>query len=212
MIRLIVGLGNPGVGHARNRHNLGFMAVDELARRLGATWQAKPKLELAEARVGTGKLYLMKPQTWMNLSGEAVAPFARFHKLEPSEILVIYDDLDLPFGRIRVRVNGSSGGQNGLKDIAAKLGTDGFARLKLGIGRPPPNWTVVNWVLSNFQPDEAGLLEDVIRVAGDAATQIVKIGAKEAQGQFNGVDLRPKPPEATREPAPEKLETTLESS
>jgi peptidyl-tRNA hydrolase, PTH1 family len=205
-IRLIVGLGNPGAQYARNRHNLGFMAIDELARRLGASWQPKPKLELAEARVGTGKLWLMKPQTWMNLSGDAVAPFARFHKLEPSEILVIYDDLDLPFGRIRVRVNGSSGGQNGLKDIAAKLGTDAFARLKLGIGRPPQNWTVVNWVLSNFQTDEVTLLEDLIRVAADAATLIVKAGAKEAQPQFNGVDLRPKPPE----PTPANLEPTGE--
>ncbi|NJK43326.1 MAG: aminoacyl-tRNA hydrolase [Pleurocapsa sp. SU_196_0] len=206
-MRLIVGLGNPGSLHARNRHNIGFQAVDELARRLGATWQAKPKLELAEARVGTGKLYLMKPQTWMNLSGDAVVPFARFHKLEQGEILVIHDDLDLPFGRIRVRVNGSSGGQNGLKDIAAKLGTDGFARLKLGIDRPPPNWTVVNWVLSNFQPEETRLLEDVIRVAADAATQIVKVGAREAQSQYNGVDLRPKAPE----PTPERPDTTLES-
>jgi peptidyl-tRNA hydrolase, PTH1 family len=204
-IRLIVGLGNPSAQYARNRHNLGFMVADELARRLGAIWQPKPKLELAEARVGTGKLFLMKPQTWMNLSGDAVAPFARFHKLEPSEILVIYDDLDLPFGRVRVRSGGSSGGQNGLKDVAAKLGTDAFARLKLGIGRPPQNWTVVNWVLSNFQPDEAALLEDVIRVGADAATAIAKDGARAAQPLFNGVDLRPKPPE----PKPTE---TLESS
>ena len=204
MIRLVVGLGNPGAGHARNRHNIGFLAVDELARRLGATWQPRPKLELAETRIGSGKLSLMKPQTWMNLSGDAVVPFMRFHKLEPAQLLVIHDDLDLPFGRIRVRVNGSSGGQNGLKDITAKLGTDGFARLKLGIGRPPPPWSVVNWVLSNFQPDEATLLEDVIRVAADAATRIVSEGAREAQGFFNGVDLRPKPPQ------PETLDPSLE--
>ncbi len=193
-IRLIVGLGNPGVGYARNRHNIGFQAVGEIARRLGASWQTKPKLELAEARVGTGKLYLMKPQTFMNASGEAVVPFARFHKIEPSEILVIYDDLDLPFGRVRVRLGGSSGGQNGVKDIALKLGTDGFARLKLGISRPPKDWSVINWVLSNFQPDEAKLLEAVIRVAADAAATIVKDGAKDAQNLFNNTDLRPAPP------------------
>jgi peptidyl-tRNA hydrolase, PTH1 family len=193
-IQLIVGLGNPGATYARNRHNIGFLAVDALARSLGASWQAKPKLELAEARVGTGKLSLMKPMTFMNASGEAVVPFARFHKLDPAQILVIHDDLDLPFGRVRVRTGGSSGGQNGLKDIAQKLGTDSFVRLKLGISRPPAQWSVINWVLSNFQPEENAMLEEILKIAVEAAGVIVRDGAGEAQNRFNSTDLRPKPP------------------
>jgi peptidyl-tRNA hydrolase, PTH1 family len=201
-VRLIVGLGNPGALHVRNRHNIGFVLVDEIARRLGATWLKRGNHEIAEARVGAGKLFLMKPQTYMNLSGDAVVPFARFHKLEPTQILVAHDDLDLPFGRIRIRTGGSSGGQNGLKDISAKLATEQYPRLKLGISRPPAHWTVVNWVLSNFQPNELSMLEDVIRVGADAAAVIVKDGVIEAQNQFNSTDLRPKP----EKPEPETRE------
>jgi peptidyl-tRNA hydrolase, PTH1 family len=206
-IRVIVGLGNPGAQYARNRHNIGFLAIDDLARKLGATWQKKPLLELAEARVGAGKLWLVKPLTFMNSSGAAVAPLMRFQKIDPAQLLVIHDDLDLPFGRLRIRTGGSSGGQNGVKDITEKLGTDGFVRLKLGIDRPPAQWSVINWVLSNFQPSEAALLEGVLRVAVDAATAISRDGAASAQSQFNATDLRPKPPK----PAVAPLETkTLE--
>ena len=204
-IRVIVGLGNPGAQYARNRHNIGFLAIEQLALKLGATWQKKPLLELAEARVGAGKLLLVKPQTFMNLSGAAVAPLMRFQKIEPSQLLVIHDDLDLPFGRLRIRTGGSSGGQNGVKDLAEKLGTDGFVRLKLGIDRPPAQWSVINWVLSNFQPTEAALLEGVLRAAVDAATAISKDGAALAQSQFNATDLRPKPPKP--EVAAKPLET-----
>ena len=193
-IRVIVGLGNPGAQYARNRHNIGFLAIEQLAVRLGATWQKKPLLELAEARVGAGKLLLVKPLTFMNSSGAAVAPLLRFHKADPAQLLVIHDDLDLPFGRLRIRTGGSSGGQNGVKDISEKLGTDQFVRLKLGIDRPPAQWSVINWVLSNFQPTEAGLLEGVLRVAVEAATAVSKDGAALAQSQFNATDLRPKPP------------------
>jgi peptidyl-tRNA hydrolase, PTH1 family len=198
-VRLIVGLGNPGALHARNRHNIGFLLVDEIARRLQVSFIKRGNHEIAEARVGAGKLFLMKPQTYMNLSGEAVVPFARFHKLEPGQILVAHDDLDLPFGRIRIRTGGSSGGQNGLKDISTKLGTEKYPRLKLGISRPPEQWSVVNWVLSNFAVDELTMLEDVIRVGADAATLIIKDGAINAQNQFNNTDLRPKPPEPVKE-------------
>lgn len=193
MIRLIVGLGNPGASYAKNRHNIGFMVLDELARRLGASWQNKTSTHIAEARVGSGKLWLQKPQTFMNVSGAAVVPFMRFHKLEPSQVLVIHDDLDLPFGRIRVRTGGSSGGQNGVKDIAAQLGTDGFVRLKIGISRPPPQWSVPNWVLSNFAPEEAVMLEQLVKISADAAALIAKESAEEAQNIFNSTDLRPKP-------------------
>ena len=165
-IRVIVGLGNPGAQYARNRHNIGFLAIDDLARKLGATWVKKPLLELTETRVGAGKLFLIKPLTFMNSSGAAVAPLMRFQKIDPAQLLVIHDDLDLPFGRLRIRTGGSSGGQNGVKDISEKLGTDQFVRLKLGIDRPPAQWSVVNWVLSNFQSDEAALLEVLVAVNG----------------------------------------------
>ena len=210
-IRVIVGLGNPGAPYARNRHNIGFLAIDDLARKLGATWVKKPLLELAETQASTGKLFLIKPLTFMNSSGAAVAPLMRFQKIDPQQLLAIHDDLDLPFGRLRIRTGGSSGGQNGVKDISEKLGTDQFVRLKLGIDRPPAQWSVVNWVLSNFQPDEAALLEGVLRVAVDAATVISKDGAALAQSRFNATDLRPKPPkleviEKPLERVPETLE------
>ena len=208
-IRVIVGLGNPGAPYARNRHNIGFQAVEQLALKLGATWQKKPLLELAETRVGTGKLLLIKPLTFMNSSGVAVAPLMRFQKIDPGQLLVIHDDLDLPFGRLRIRTGGSSGGQNGVKDLCEKLGTDQFVRLKLGIDRPPAQWSVINWVLSNFQPDETTLLEGVLKAAVAAATVISRDGAALAQSQFNATDLRPKPPKL--EVVAQPLETkTLE--
>ena len=194
-IKLIVGLGNPGLQYARNRHNVGFMVVDEVARRLGASWQKRPKLELAETSLGSGKLWLMKPQTFMNLSGEAVMPFARFYKLEPEAIVVVHDEMDLPFGRVRFRLGGSAGGSNGVKSVISSLGTDRFVRLKIGVSRPPEGWQVVNWVLSNFQPEEAELLESVVKSGAEAVAAATRDGFLKAQNAFNGVDLRPKPPE-----------------
>ena len=202
-IKLIVGLGNPGAQYARNRHNIGFAVVEEIARKYGVPWASRPNLELAEVRFGSAKLWLMKPQTFMNLSGSVVAPFARFHKLHPDEVLVAHDDLDLPFGRVRVRAGGSAGGQNGVKDIISRLGTDRFVRLKLGISRPPAGWEVVNWVLSNFQPDELDLLEKIVQKGVEAALVASKDGALTAQNAFNGVDLRPKPPESVKAAPPE---------
>ena len=204
-IQLIVGLGNPGVQYAKTRHNIGFLVLEELARRANLTFQKKPNLELTEWRVGAGKLYLMKPQTFMNLSGVAVVPFARFHKLEPQQILVVHDDLDLPFGRLRYRLGGSSGGQNGVKDIHAKLGTDAFVRLKVGISRPPEGWDVVNWVLSSFQPGEAALLEQVVKTAADAVIGATRDGFSKAQADYNATDLRPKPAPLPEPPTPLEL-------
>lgn len=209
-LKLIVGLGNPGLQYARNRHNVGFMVVDELARRLGASWVRRGHAEVAEARAGTGKFWLMKPQTFMNLSGDAVLVFARFHKLGPEEILVAHDDMDLPFGRVRLRLGGSAGGSNGVKSVIARLGTDRFARLKVGVSRPPPGWEVVNWVLSNFQPAEAALLQDVVRVGADALEASLRDGVLKAQNAFNGLDLRPPLPKPEPSDAPIKAGTDSE--
>ncbi len=206
MIRLIVGLGNPGTQYSRNRHNIGFLVLEEFARRQAATWLKRGNSELAETRGGTNKIWLQKPFTYMNLSGEAVLPFMRFHKLEPSELLVIHDDLDLPFGRLRIRTGGSSGGQNGIKDISAKLGQENYVRLKIGISRPPPEWSVPNWVLSNFKPEEQTMLEEIIVVAANAVTAILKDGAQVAQNVFNSTDLRPKPMVL---PTPDSPDTTI---
>jgi peptidyl-tRNA hydrolase, PTH1 family len=192
MIRLVVGLGNPGLQYARNRHNIGFVVLDELARRSGAVFLAKNKAQVAEARLEAQKVFLQKPQTFMNLSGEAVQPLAKFYQLEPSQIVVVHDDLDLPFGRLRIRAGGSSGGQNGVKDIAARLGTDSFVRVKVGISRPPEGWSVQNWVLSNFLPDEHAMLEQLVALAADAVVCVAKSGVQEAQNLFNRTDLRPK--------------------
>jgi peptidyl-tRNA hydrolase, PTH1 family len=193
MTRLIVGLGNPGLQYAQNRHNIGFLVLDELARRYGAAFLAKNKSHLAEARFEGQKIFLQKPQTYMNLSGEAVQPLAKFYQLEPSQIVVVHDDLDLPFGRLRIRVGGSSGGQNGVKDIAARLGTDKFVRLKVGISRPPQGWSVQNWVLSNFLPEEKSMLEQLVTLAADAVVCVTQLGVQETQNRFNQTDLRPKP-------------------
>lgn len=208
MVRLVVGLGNPGARYADTRHNVGFRVVDELARRLGASWASRPRLELAESRFGGGKLYLLKPTTFMNASGEAVGPFARFHKLEPAEVLVVHDDLDLPLGRLRLRLGGSSGGQNGVQDLIRALGADRFGRLKLGVSRPAPGWSGASWVLAAFTPEERELAERAILAGADAATVAARDGLLAAQAAFNSLDLRPPAPEprGADGPRPEEVE------
>lgn len=206
MIRLIVGLGNPGGRYADTRHNVGYRVVDEIARRVGAPWSSRSRLDLAEARVGGGKLFLLKPTTFMNASGEAVGPFARFHKLEPHELLVVHDDLDLPLGRLRLRLGGSSGGQNGVRDMIRALGTDRFARLKIGVSRPTPGWTGANWVLAGFAPEERELAGRMVLAGADAAALAGRDGLLAAQAAFNSLDLRPVPievePPASDDPRP----------
>ncbi|HWG85524.1 MAG TPA: aminoacyl-tRNA hydrolase [Deinococcales bacterium] len=199
MVKLLVGLGNPGSRYASTRHNIGFIVLEEVARRLGASWSLdrRARAEVAEVRRPDGKLLLMRPQTYMNSSGEAVAPFARFHRIDPLEILVVHDDLDLPFGRLRFRTGGSGGGQNGVADVIRHLGSDRFHRLKVGVSRPPAGWTVINWVLTSFTPDEQPLLPDVVRASADAVLAALDEGVSRAQNRFNGLDLRPAPPKPT---------------
>ncbi len=181
-IRLIVGLGNPGLDYAKTRHNVGFMTVDRLAARHGATF--------ARGRFGLvakwGAVLLQKPLTFMNLSGNAVGPLARFYKLSPEEVLVISDDLDLPLGRIRVKSKGSSGGHNGLKSVAQVLGTDNFPRIKIGVSRPPGNMPVIDWVLKRFDRGEWEQLGPILEDACDAAEWVVVKGIEAAMNQFNG--------------------------
>ncbi|PYE55321.1 peptidyl-tRNA hydrolase [Deinococcus yavapaiensis KR-236] len=192
-----MGLGNPGAMYAATRHNVGWLVVDELARQENAVWRKDGDAEVAEVRLGREKALLVKPQTFMNASGRAVAPFARFYKLEPStDLLVAQDDLDSPFGLLRLRKGGRSGGQNGVKDIIAKLATEDFARLKIGISRPPSGWDPAGWVLSKWRPEEEATLRDLVAIGVKAVRTWGEKGLLDAQKDFNGTDLRPREAQA----------------
>jgi peptidyl-tRNA hydrolase, PTH1 family len=194
-MKLIVGLGNPGGEYARTRHNVGWLVLDELARRHAGSWRSQGKSEVCEVRLGGQKVLLVKPQTFMNDSGAAVAPLVQFFKLDLDGLLVVQDDLDSPFGLLRLRLGGRHGGQNGVRDLISRLGSERFARLKLGISRPPPGWEVVGWVLSKWREDEQPTLAQLVTLAAQAAEAWAGQGLQEAQGRYNSTDLRPKPPE-----------------
>lgn len=208
-MRLVVGLGNPGPTYARTRHNVGWLVVDEVARRWGATWRKDKDAEVAEVRVGPApgeRVLLVKPLTFMNTSGKAVGPLYTFYKLEPDALLAVQDDLDSPFGLLKFRLGGRHGGQNGVRDLIRVLGTEAFPRLKVGISRPPPGWDPADWVLSRWRGEEAATLAGLVRLGADAVEVWATRGLAEAQGRFNGTDLRPKPevpPGETPQPAPD---------
>jgi len=168
-VLLWVGLGNPGPEHAKQRHNIGFMALDAIQRRHGFTpWRSKFKAELAEGTLAGHKLLLLKPQTYMNLSGEAVKPASAFHKIAPPEIWAWHDELDLAPGKLRVKKGGGTAGHNGLRDMQRALGTADFGRIRLGIGHPGHKDRVSGHVLGNFAKDEdwvAPLLDAVADAA-----------------------------------------------
>ncbi|SMB95765.1 aminoacyl-tRNA hydrolase [Deinococcus hopiensis] len=208
-MKLVIGLGNPGSQYARTRHNVGWLVVDEVARRWSAVWRKERDAELAEIRVGPApgtKVLLVKPQTFMNSSGKAVGPLAAFYKLEPDALLAVQDDLDSPFGLLKFRQGGRHGGQNGVRDIIRVLGTPDFPRLKIGISRPPTGWDPADWVLSRWREAEAATLEELVRLGANAVEVWATHGLAEGQGRFNGTDLRPKPPPATS-PAVDSPET-----
>jgi PTH1 family peptidyl-tRNA hydrolase len=183
---LIVGLGNPGREYAANRHNAGFMVVDELARRVGGlSFRSKFGGHLAEARLGGDKAVLLKPQSFMNCSGQVVAPAARFFDVPPDHLVVIHDELDLDFGRLKVKVGGGHGGHNGLRSIFADLGTPEFVRVRLGIGRPPPRMEGADYVLQNFSKVEGRELPFLLGDAADAVELILQAGVTSAMNRFN---------------------------
>ncbi len=156
---LVVGLGNPGREYAQTRHNAGFMLADALAARLGVRFRRLQfKALTTDARYGEAKIILAKPQTYMNLSGQAVAPLLRFYKIPPERLLVAYDDLDLPLGAVRLRPKGGHGGHKGMRSIIERLGTQEFPRLRLGIGRPPGRMDAAAYVLQPFSPAEKDLM------------------------------------------------------
>ncbi len=184
---LVVGLGNPGSKYEWTRHNMGFLVVDELAERLSIPVQRLKFKALTNTAVLGGKsVLLMKPTTYMNLSGEAVGQAARFYKIPPERVLVISDDVALPQGKLRVRRSGSAGGHNGLKNIISHLGTDQFPRIKVGVGqKPSPDSDMVNWVLGTFAGQDRKVMEEAIGRAADAVTVLLQHGIDQAMASYN---------------------------
>lgn len=192
---LVVGLGNPGSQYAGNRHNIGFMTVDALAHALGAgPWSRKFKGELAEARAGEERIYFLKPLTYMNLSGESVQAAAQFYKIPPARIIVLYDELDLLPGKLRVKSGGGHGGHNGIKSIDAHLGKD-YTRVRIGIGHPGEKHLVTNYVLGDFGKAEREEQERTICAIRDCFPLLL---AGDEAGFMNKValTLNPPPPKA----------------
>lgn len=185
---LVVGLGNPGPKYEWTRHNVGFLVVDELAERANLPVQKlKFKALTNTALIGGQSVLLMKPTTYMNLSGEAVGQAARFYKIPPERVLVISDDVALPQGKLRIRRSGSSGGHNGLKNIIAHLGSDQFPRVKVGVGgKPHPDSDMADWVLSKFTGPDKTAMEQTIDRAADAVTCLLEQGVDKAMASFNG--------------------------
>ena len=184
---LIVGLGNPGGQYDNTRHNAGFAVADELARRGGFDIRrVRFKALTAAAQVGGQGTLVMKPTTYMNLSGEAVGEAVRFYKLAPDHVLVISDDVDLPLGRLRLRAGGSAGGHNGLKSVIQHLGCDRFPRLKVGVGgKPHPDYDLADWVLGKLQGEDKKVMDETVRRAADAVECFLKDGPQKAMNQFN---------------------------
>ena len=188
---LLIGLGNPGREYRDTRHNVGFMAID----RMCATTGIKLTRLQSKALVGTGlyegqKIVLAKPQTFMNLSGQAVSSLMRFYRIPPSQLMVLYDEIDLPVGTIRIRHEGGSAGNRGLASIIEQLGTQGFPRLRIGVGRPPGQKAAANYVLKGFSKDDLEVISIVLDRAVDAARVFICEGLDAAMNQFNGTVLK----------------------
>ncbi|CCF84402.1 aminoacyl-tRNA hydrolase [Nitrolancea hollandica] len=188
---LIAGLGNPGRQYAATRHNIGYMVADELARQL-PPGERRHRFDgkIIETSEPQGRIVLLKPETFMNLSGNAVAAAARWYRVPPERLLVIHDDLDLPFGQLRLRARGSSGGHNGLASVIARMGTGEIPRLRIGIGRPEHGNTIP-YVLSRFSSEEERALPDVIKLAAEAARSWYRDGIDAAMNAFNRADALP---------------------
>ena len=184
---LLVCLGNPGKQYESTRHNIGFLAADELQRRTGAKFnKLRFRALTGEVTLGGKRVLVVKPQTYMNLSGEAVKLAGGFYKIPPERVLVISDDVSLPLGKLRIRAGGSAGGHNGLKNIIAHLGTDQFPRIRVGVGAPTnPEYEMVDWVIGSFTPAEKKVAEEAVGRAVDAAACLIERGVQEAQNRYN---------------------------
>ncbi len=185
-VNLIVGLGNPGAEYTGTRHNIGFAVVARLAERYGARFkEARCRALVAVIRVGGAAVTLALPQTFMNLSGQAVGPLLRELALSPAQMMLVYDDLDLPLGRIRLLPRGSSGGHRGVESVIAAVGTADFPRLRVGIGRPPGGGDAAAYVLSRFAPEEEELVQAVCELAVATLDCVLREGLVQAMNKFN---------------------------
>lgn len=185
-MKLVVGLGNPGRKYEATRHNVGYQVAGILAQRFGQSApRAKFQGEIVEASVGTEKLLLLCPHTYMNRSGSSVVASRDFYKLQLTDMMVVCDDLSLPLGKLRIRAKGSSGGQNGLRDIIQRLGSDEFPRLRIGIGTPPPGWDAADFVLSKFSKEDRADIEFAVSRAADAVERWVREGIESCMNQYN---------------------------
>ncbi len=184
-IKFIVGLGNPGARYANSRHNIGFLIADRFARAHGLDFSRKRfNAQVAEGNVDEQRILLVKPQTYMNTSGESVGKWFAFYKVASHDLLVIYDDLDLPLGKMRLRSRGSSGGHHGMESIISRIGTSDFPRLRVGIGRPNPD-ADIDHVLGNFDADERAVMDDTFTRAVDAIDVWLANGITAAMNKFN---------------------------
>ena len=184
---LIAGLGNMGEKYDGTRHNVGFQVLDELAERAGVPVQRLKFHALTNtAQLGGVGVLLMKPVTFMNLSGEAVGPAASFYKIPPEQVLILSDDVALPVGKLRLRRGGSAGGHNGLKSIIQHLGTDQFPRLKIGVGQKPhPDYDMADWVLGKFSGEDRKIMDAAVKRAADAVEYLLQHGMDQAMGRYN---------------------------
>lgn len=183
---IIAGLGNPGKQYENTRHNAGFMALDALADQLGTSIEEKKHKALCgKAVIGGEKVILLKPQTFMNLSGESIRAAADFYKVDPEHIMVIYDDISLEPGQLRIRKKGSAGGHNGIKSIIAHLGTQEFPRIKVGVGAKPDRMDLADYVLGHFSQIESRVMDDAAKEAGQAAQAMILDGIESAMNRYN---------------------------
>jgi peptidyl-tRNA hydrolase, PTH1 family len=185
---LVVGLGNPGPDYAKTRHNLGFMVVDILADRIGEKFKVHKKsgAEVVTGRIGGRSVVLAKPRVYMNESGRQVGPLAKFYSVAPADVVIVHDELDIDFGRIRLKFGGGVAGHNGLRSVASALGTNDFQRVRIGIGRPPGSKSGASFVLSNFSKAERDEVPVICEQAADATELLVAHGVEAAQNTVHG--------------------------
>ncbi|MEI7544741.1 MAG: aminoacyl-tRNA hydrolase [Mycobacteriaceae bacterium] len=186
--QLVVGLGNPGLQYAKTRHNVGFMVADLLAERLGATFKVHKRsgAEIVTGRLGNRSIVLAKPRTYMNESGRHVGPLAKFYSVSPADVIVIHDELDIDFGRIRLKLGGGEGGHNGLRSVVNALGTKEFQRVRIGIGRPPGRKDPAAFVLESFTAAERDEVPTICAQAADATELLIETGLESAQNIVHG--------------------------
>ncbi|MDQ1594088.1 MAG: peptidyl-tRNA hydrolase, family [Arthrobacter pascens] len=185
---LIVGLGNPGPEYSRNRHNVGQMVLDELAARVGGNFKIhKARAQVLEGRLGIGgpRLVLAKPVTYMNVSGGPVAALARFYDVDPSRVVAVHDEIDIPFNTVKLKIGGGEGGHNGLRDMSKALATKDYLRVRVGVGRPPGRMATADYVLRDFAPAEKKELPFLIDEAADAVELLIRDGLTAAQQRFH---------------------------